>query len=275
MMKRVFIYLWIPVILASLWSCSEYNKVLKSNDLNYKFEMAKKYYNTKKYNKAYPLFDELLNLYRGTAQAEEVYYYYCMNLYKMEDYLLAAYHFKNFYRTFPQSKYAEEAAFMTGYCYYLESPVYSLDQAYTLKALSELQLYINTHPKSARIDQCNELVIELRRKLERKNFERAKQYYNTMQYQAAVVALNNVMNDFPETQYREEIQLLLLRSNFELARFSIESKKLQRFIETKTACDDFLERYPNSKYAKEAKEIKERAVSQIQFLRQNLLEYGS
>lgn len=268
-----FLILFALLSLVSI-SCSEYNKVLKSNDLNYKFDMAKKYYERKKYNKAYPLFDELLNLYRGTAQAEEVYYYYSMNLYKMEDNLLAAYHFKNFYKTFPQSKYAEEAAFMTGYCYYLESPVYSLDQAYTLKAINELQLFINTHPRSSRIDQCNELIIELRRKLERKNFERAKQYYTTMQYQAAVVALNNVLNDFPETKFREEILLLLLRSNYELARFSVESKKLQRFIETKTACDDFLERYPESKFAKEAREIKERALSQIQFLKENQSEYG-
>ncbi|GCD79436.1 outer membrane protein assembly factor BamD [Schleiferia thermophila] len=255
-------------------SCSEYSKVLKSNDLNYKFEMAKKYYDKKKYNKAYPIFDELLNLYRGTAQAEEVYYYYSMTLYKLEDYMLAAYHFKNFYRTFPQSKYADEAAFMTGYCYYLESPVYSLDQTYTIKAINELQLYINTHPKSTRIEQCNELIIELRQKLERKNFERAKQYYTTMQYQAAIVALNNVLNDFPETRYREEILLLLLRSNYELARFSIESKKLQRFIETRKACEDFLERYPDSRFAKEASTIRERAMFQIEFLKENQ-EYGS
>lgn len=274
-MKKISRYLFLLLVIAVMGSCSEYSKVLKSNDLNYKFEMAKKYYNNKKYNKAFPLLDELLNLYRGTSQAEEVYYYYCMNLYKMEDYMLAAYHFKNFYRTFPQSRYAEEAAFMTGYCYYLESPVYSLDQTYTLKALNELQLYINTHPKSHRIDQCNELIIELRRKLERKNFERAKQYYNTMQYQAAVVALNNVLNDFPETSYREEILLLLLRSNYELARYSVESKKLQRFIETNTACDDFLERYPDSKFSKEAWEIKERAMSQIKFLKENQSEYGS
>ena len=44
-------------------SCSEYQKVLKSTDLDYKFEQAVKLFDDEEYIKAFPLFDELLLLF--------------------------------------------------------------------------------------------------------------------------------------------------------------------------------------------------------------------
>ncbi|MGB0177267.1 MAG: outer membrane protein assembly factor BamD [Owenweeksia sp.] len=249
MLKRI---LYITLIAFSVISCSEYQKVLKSTDLNLKYTKALEYYNEEKYNKAYPLFDELLSLYRGTQKAADVYYYFAYTNYHLGDYILAAYHFKNFSKTFPTHEKAAECAFMVGYCYYLESPVYSLDQTYTYKAINELQLFVNTHPDSERLAQCNEIIIELRRKLEKKSFEIAEQYYKTGYYQAAVVAFNNTLNDYPDTQFREDAYYLRLRSSYELAKNSVESKKLQRFIESKTAYFDFIERYPEGENVEEA-----------------------
>ncbi len=246
-------YIFIISFLAM--GCSEYQKVLKSTDLEYKFKKAKEYYEAEKYDKAYPVFDELLTLYRSTSKAEEVFYYYAYTTYHLGDYILAAYHFKNYSKTFSTTERAAECGFMVGYCYYLESPEYSLDQSYTYKAINELQLFVNTHPQSERIPECTELIIELRRKLERKSFERAYQYYNTTYYQSAVVAFNNTLNDYPDTKYREEILYLRLKASYELAENSIESKKLQRFIEAKTAYFDFIEGFPKSEYAKKAVEM--------------------
>ncbi len=250
-------------------ACSRYQKVLKSTDLDLKFKAAVEYYEDEKYNKAYPLFDELLTLYRGTQKAQEVYYYYAYTNYHLQDYLLAAYHFKNFHKTFPKSPRAEECAFMVGYCYYLESPVYSLDQTYTYKAINELQLFVNTHRQSTRLPECNEYIQELRKKLERKSYERANLFYKTGYYQAAVVAFNNTLNDFPDTRYREEILYSRLRASYELASNSIESKKLQRFIESKTAYFEFIETYPESENAKDAATMYARIQQQIINLQQS------
>lgn len=251
-----------------LASCSEYQKVLKSTDLDYKFEKAVEYYEDEKYNKAYPIFDELVTLYRGTHKAADVYYYLAFTNYQMGDYILAAYHFKNFAKTFPKSEKAEECAFMVGYCYYLESPVYSLDQTYTYKAINELQLYVNTHPQSERLQDCNDYIRDLRKKLERKSYEIAYQYYHTGYYQAAVVAFNNTLNDFPDTQFREEILYTRLLSAYELAKNSIESKKLQRFIESKTAYFEYIEHYSEAEEAKRAVELYVKIQDQIHNLQQ-------
>ena len=251
-LNRILVLLT-AVIISS--ACSKYQKVLKSTDLDYKYEMAVGYFNEESYNKAYPIFDELLTLYRGTQKAAEVYYYFAYTNYHLKDYILAAYHFKNFQKTFPNHEKAAECSFMVGYCYYLESPRYSLDQSYTYKAINELQLFVNTHADSERLIECNKLISDLREKLEFKSFEMAKQYYDMEYYQAAVVAFSNTLNDFPDTEFREEVMYMRFIAAYKLANNSIESKKLQRFIESKTAYLEFIENYPESMNAQQAVEL--------------------
>lgn len=254
--------LYLLLFLTSI-SCSQYQKVLKSTDLDFKFAKAKEYYNEQNYNKAFPLFDELLSLYRGTSKAEEVYYYYASTTFHRKDYILAAYHYKNFTKTFPASVYSDECAFQVGYCYYLEAPGYSLDQTYTYKAMNEIQLYVNTHPNSIRLQECNEIIIELRRRLERKSFEKAQLYFKTEHFQSAVVAYNNTLNDFPDTKYLEEALYYRLIASYKLAENSIETKSLQRFIESQTAYFDYINKFPGGEKAEDANLLYEEIRKQI------------
>ncbi len=250
-----------------LFSCSEYQKVLKSSDLDYKLEKAIEYYEEEKFNKAYPLLEELLTQFRGSRKAETVYYYYAKTLFGMRDHIIAAYHFKNIYQTFPNSPHEDECAFMSAYCHYLESPSYSLDQSYTYKAINELQLYVNTHSKSPRVPECNMIMDELRGKLERKSYERARQYYRMELYQAAVVGFNISLNKFPDSQFREEMLQLRLESQFLLAESSIEKKRMQRYRETLTAYNELMQYYPETDYKEEAEEIRARTQQKIQELK--------
>lgn len=254
----------------ALTGCSEYQKVLKSTDNDYKFSKAKEYYEDEKYAKAYPLFDELLTLYRGSNQAQEVYYYLALTHFHLKEYILAAYHFKNFTKTFPKSKYAEEAMFLTGYSYYKESPAFSLEQSYTYKAINQLQLFVNTYRNSQRLEECNKLIIDLRQKLEQKAYTNAKQYYVIGRFQSANIALTNMLSDFPDTKYREELMYLIIKSRYELARFSIEDKQLQRYIETRTAAEQFEETFPSSKKVTETREILEIVNEQINTMQSEL-----
>lgn len=256
-MKRrlVATYLAVAVTLAS---CGEYQQVLKSTNLDYKFEKAVEYYDAGEYNKAYPLFDELITLYRGTAKAQEVYFYYAHTLFMQKDYILAGYHFKNFYKTFPQHEKADEAAYLTAYCYYLEAPSHSLDQAYTYKAINELQLYINTHPGSDKIDQCNEFMEELRGRLELKSFEIAKQYYKTRNYKAAITAFTTTLSEYPDTPYREEAMYLRAMAAYKLADNSVESLQEERYTEARTAMRDLESAYPESEYLEELRKLNQK-----------------
>lgn len=247
------------VIIASVFSCSEYNKVLKSSDYEKKYEYAKKLYEKDDYARSLTLLEELIAVYRGTSKAEEIYYYYAYCHYYVGDYVLAAYQFKTFIKTFPNSSHVEEAAFMVPSSYYEMSPTYSLDQTDTKNAIRELQSFINTYPTSTRIPEANETMAKLRGKLERKYYENAKQYFNMEQYSAAVVAFTNLLKDYPDNKYREEVSFLIIKSNYLYALNSIEAKKSERFQSAIESYFKFIEKYPASEYKKQAESIYEGA----------------
>ncbi|MEX1188232.1 MAG: outer membrane protein assembly factor BamD [Bacteroidia bacterium] len=249
------------LVLIMFSSCSNYQKVLKSNDYVKKYEVALQLYNKKDYQKAYPLLEELVSVKRGTKEAEDIYYYYCYCNYYLDDLISASYHFEQFAKTYPASEKAEEASYMNAYCYYLGSPVYSLDQSNSYRAIEELQLFINKYPNSTRINECNDLIDNLRAKLEIKSFEKGMLYYKMSDYKAAIVALNNTLKDFPMTDYRETILFTIVKSNYLLAENSYENKKAERYRATIDAYNVFIDKFANGKNIKEANTIVEKAKS--------------
>jgi len=264
MFKKAYSAISILLIMLVFTGCSKYQRVLKSNDFEKKFDMAKVYYDNGKYQKAFPLFEELITVFRGTSKAEDVYYYYAYSNYKLGDFMLAGYHFDNFVRTFPRSERAEDAQFMNAKCFFLDSSDPSLDQASTKKAIDELQLFINKYPESPKVDECNDLMDRLRFKLETKAYNGAKLYYRLGEYKAAIFALRNTLAEFPDTRHREEISFLIVRSSFMLADNSIEEKKIERFNQTLRECDDFMERHPRSSDVKNAASMKQDCIRQLE-----------
>ncbi len=220
-----------------------------------KFEKAKAYYEKEDYARAVALFDELLSIYRGTSKAEDVYFYYAYCHYGQKDYILAGHYFRNFATTFPLSERAEEAEYLGAYCYYLDSPKFSLDQTFTLKAIEEMQYFINKHPDSERIAEANDIIDKLRGKLETKSFKNAKLYFDLGYYKAAIVALKNSLKEYPDSKFREETLFLVVKSSFLLASNSITSKKGERFESTIEEYYAFVNAYPGSEKTKEVQKI--------------------
>lgn len=220
-----------------------------------KYDAAVEYYTEEKYDKALPLLEELMPLFRATDRAERIYYYYCYTNFNLDLLYASAYHFKKYSITYPLSDHAEESLFMSAYSNYLMSPSSTLDPTDTYAAINSLQLFVNTFPQNELVDSSNVLMDKLRNKLEDKTYLNATQYYKIFNYKAAVVSLNNVLKDYPETKYREEITFLILKSNFELTNNSVKEKKLERIANTIKAYYTFVDSYPESKHLKEAQTI--------------------
>jgi len=251
--------LTIGLLALLLASCSDYQKLLSSTDYDLKYKKSIDYFDKKDYTRASALMEELLALYRGTDKAEEVNYRYAYCYYHQQDYVMGGYYFKNFVTSFPNSPYAEECAFMVAYCYYQDSPTSSLDQANTYKAMDELQLFMNQHPASKRVVECNKLIDELREKLVKKSFDSASLYFKLGDFKAAITALNNGLKEFPDTHYREELLFLVLQSSYELANRSVYEKMKERYQNTVDAYLQFKEEYPESKHLREAERIESNA----------------
>ncbi|WPU93457.1 outer membrane protein assembly factor BamD [Mucilaginibacter sabulilitoris] len=246
----------LALLIITLGSCkSKYEKLKASNDYAKKYQEAIKYYNQKDYNKALGLFEVLVERYRGRAEAEDLFYYYAFTNYKLKDYTSARYHFKQFADTYPSSTRAEECRFFSAYCYYLDSPIYSLDQDNTLKAIEALQLFINLYPKSDRVAEASKLIQNLRDKLETKAYANAKLYLTIGDYQSAVIAFNNALRDYPDTKYGEEMEYLIVKSQYQYASHSLEYKQEDRYNQTVVYADQFNEKYPSSKYGAETKDL--------------------
>lgn len=252
MFSKIAAYVGMCVMLVS---CSGYNKLLKSSDLELKYKKALEYYGNEKYFKAYPLIEELVTIYRGTARAEELYYMYAYTDYFLEDYLLASHRFSQFVKTFPTSKYVEECEYMSAYCHYLMSPEFSLDQENTYLALTELQLFINRNPNSSRIDTCNTLIDELEYKLEQKAYESAKQYFRMDNFKASITTFENLLLDYPDTEYREEAYFTIFKAHYLLFKKSVEAKKLERIDSAIKSYITFVDRFPKSIHVREAESI--------------------
>jgi len=253
-MQRRIILLIVSIFSLWLGAC-KFNRILKSSDYELKFTKAIEYYNKGNYTSAQTLLEELIPVFKGTAKAEEVYYYYTYTHYYLGDYSLAGYHFRTFARAFHGSVHAEECAYMNAYCYFLSSPRYSLDQSDTKNAIQEMQSFVNEYPDSKRIDTCNLLIDKLRYKLEKKSYETAKAYYFRDDWKAAVPAFENFLGDFPESAKVEEIRFLIVKAYYLLARNSIESKKPERLEKSMENYLKFVDLHPQSQYMKEAEGI--------------------
>jgi outer membrane protein assembly factor BamD len=227
-----------------------------SNDTAKKYQEALKLYNDKSYNKALVLFDDLVQKYRGRAEAEDLSYYYAYTNYKLKDYTTSRYHFKTFADSYPNSAKAEECRFMAAYCFYLESPIYSLDQENTIKAIESLQLFINLYPKSERVAEASKLIDNLRDKLESKSYANARLFLDIGDYKSAVIAFKNSMRDFPDTKYAEEMEFLTIKAQYLYATNSVDYRQEARFNEAIAIFTEFSEKYPKSKYLNEAQMLK-------------------
>ena len=225
---------------------------MKSTDYDYKLRMAEKYYINKDYNHAQQLYDDLFRVMKGSEHFEDIYYKYAYCAYYLKDYTNAENLFKGFVEAFPNSAKSEEMDYMRAFTFYKESPKVELDQTNTTKAIGFMQAFIGTHPGSARLKDASDIIDKCRAKLEQKDFENAKLYYdlrasNPAFLRAASLTFNGLMNAYPDSEKSDLYKLYIIKSDFEYASLSMPDKKEMRFNQVVTDCNDFIDRFPDSK----------------------------
>ncbi len=251
MIRKVKYICWI-VLLLGIMSCGDFQKVVKSTDYEFKVKKAKEYYDNKEYARSSQLYQELVNIYRGTNRADQIYYYLAKSFYGLKDYTLASHYFRLLIKEFPRSPFGEESQFLIGYCLYLDSPNPRLDQKTTNEAIDALQLFLNIYPISSKVDEANQLIEKLKEKLVYKSYLSGKLYYDLQDYRAAVISLTNSLKEYPSSKYREELMFYLLKSRYLLGVNSVEEKKRERLNNVIDEYYTFVDEFPKSKYRKEA-----------------------
>ena len=247
----------------SISSCSKYGKVMKSKDTAYKLSIADKLYSEKNYRIAQQLYEELYPIYKGSDKFEELYYRDAFCFYYLKEYKDAENFFKGFLEVFPNSSKAEEVDFMHALCYYKQVPKVELDQTNTTKSIGVMQTFINTHPGSSRIKEATEIIDKSRVKLEVKQLRGADLYFKVGQYRAAAISYSNLLGDYPESLSGDQYKLRTLISYYRYAKLSIVDKQTERFEKVVTEYQDFADRFPQSKFLKEAQEYNNLSLNNI------------
>jgi outer membrane protein assembly factor BamD len=151
--------------------------------------------------------------------------------------------------------------------FYKQSPNVELDQTNTTKAIGMMQGFINSYPNSSKIVDANGIIANCRAKLEEKDYRAAKLYYNLQMYQAAGIALTNLLIVYPESKNGEKYMSLAVKSYYEYAKMSLYEKQEERYAKVTTEYFDFVDRYPESKLLKEAegyKNLSQNNIKQLQ-----------
>lgn len=257
MKKNILIILLSALLLPS---CGEYNKLLKSTDYEYKYEAAKNYFAKGQYNRAATLLNELIAILKGTDKAEESLYMLGMSYYNQKDYQTAAQTFIQYYNVYPRGIYTELARFHAGKALYLDTPEPRLDQSGTYTAIQQLQMFMEYFPQSSRKEEAQNMIFALQDKLVMKEYLSAKMYYNLgnylgSNYLSCVITAQNALKDYPYTNLREDLSILILRAKYEMAINSVDDKKPERYRETVDEYYAFKNEFPESKYLKDAERI--------------------
>ncbi|MEY4611288.1 MAG: hypothetical protein RL246_1607 [Bacteroidota bacterium] len=266
------------IAVLGLSSCGKFEKFRKSANLPTKYKAAMDYYKKKDFDKAGILFDEIMPLMKGDSTQELATFYQAYCDFNLGNYTLANTHFKKFSEVFSRSEYAEEAIYMSAYSLYKDSPNYNLDQTGTLAAINEIQSYLNNYPETKFRDECTNIIKELRKKLEKKAFEKAKLYHKTSPFNIAslkssVIEITNFQRDFPDSDYNEEMAYMKVLAQYDLAKSTIENKQKERFEEASKFYLELIDKYPQSAFLKDAERMYEQSNKEVERISKLEAEY--
>ena len=257
MKKNVFILLCMALTLGSC--AGEFNKVYKSNDIDYKYEYAKEAFASGKFQQAQTLLEELITAKKGSDEAQECLYMLAMAQYCNRDYEAASVTFKKYGTSYPRGVYAENAAYYVGQALYESAPEPRLDQSPTIGAINAYQQFLDLYPDSKLRELAQERLYELQDKLILKELLSAELYYNLggyfgninkndeSNYTSCIITAQNALKQYPYSDHREDFAMLIMKSKFELAENSTEDRRLERYRDAEDECYGFLNEYPDSK----------------------------
>lgn len=237
----------------------EFNRVIKSDDFDYRYEYAKQSFAEGKFSRAEMLLQDLITLKKGTDEAEESLYMLAMSQYMNRDYESAAATFKKYFSSYPRGFYAEQAMFYVGQSLFESAPEPRLDQTPTIGAINAYQQFMDIFPNSELRSKAQDRLFELQDKLVMKELLSAELYYNLggyfgnindnseSNYSSSIIVAQNALKTYPYSNYREDFACLIMKSKFQLAQNSSADKKLERYQDAEDECYGFLNEYPESK----------------------------
>ncbi|MDE5912286.1 MAG: outer membrane protein assembly factor BamD, partial [Muribaculaceae bacterium] len=119
-----------------------------------------------------------------------------------------------------------------------------------------------------KVPMAQNAVFELQDKLTLKQLQNAQLYYNLgtfggNNFEAAVIVAQNAIKTYPYSKYKEQLEMLILKSRYKEAELSVDEKKAERYRQVVDEYYSFINNYPESSYRNEADNIYKAAARHI------------
>jgi outer membrane protein assembly factor BamD len=253
-----------------------YGKLIKSSNFDLMYTEGLRYFNMKKkgqdrnsmtnLRKAQNLFGTVIQqqAFSGTPQEDSLYYYYGCSLFQAQDFTASQDAFDNFRRRYGSSRFIEDVEYKFASGFYYLSPDPKNDQSITVRAMSAISEFLGRYPETQHKAVCEERLEELRRKLYTKSYENARLYYTIGRYNAAVRALNNAIDEYPQSPFREELMYLATRSAYLYARNSVASQMTNRYLSMMDNYYNLISEFPETRHLREVEQMRDEARAHIE-----------
>jgi len=194
---RIIIIISFSVIISSC-SIIQFNSdsILEQDKIQLKYQEAIEYYNNEKYSKAKDLFKYIILQSMGSKIALESEFYLSESLYNLKEYEEALYGYDNYARSSQNLELIELSRFRLCQCSYNLTSDYNKDQVATIDAIEKIDFFLEDYPSSKYYLEAKSLKYELEYKLAKKEYESAVLYMKLQEYDAALIYLFEVLNNY-------------------------------------------------------------------------------
>lgn len=221
-------------------------------DVDDQYRVAKEEFKAEHWDAAATELQKLIFNYPGAAFIDSAQYLLGMAYFNQKEYPSAILEFNKILYSYPTSPLADDAAFMTAKCDFEMAPRAELDPTHTQKAAGEIVRFLEDYPNTERREEAEKLLVECKSKLAQKAYRAGSLYYKQGKYQAALIYLRHVLNDYHDTEWVREAQFKLAEVLYKQGEYDQAEGEYQSFL--RNYKDDKL----GKKAQKRLKEIREK-----------------
>lgn len=211
------------VILAS---CSSSDSASTKKSVDDIFEAGKKSFDDGNYLDAQAQFDVIKLQYPASQYADDAQYYTAEINYERGEFIMAAFNYNQVRRSYPSSEYVRDAMFKAAQCYEKIALPADRDQENTRKAIQAYTDFQSLFVRDSLSLEAAKHIRELRDRLAERFWLIADHYLLTLSRKAALIQLDAIVDEYPDTKWLEpalvkKIELLVELKRTDDARAAI------------------------------------------------------
>ncbi len=165
------------------------------------FAAAKREFDERHFFDAVLRLGEFIEHHPGSVLVDQAIYLRGRAHQEQKDWALAAADFERVVQDFPESRFACDAEFALGECYWKQSRKWPYDQTETRRTVDQFRRYLTRCPDHPRKAEAEGIIAKARGRLAEKEFHTAELYTRMHQYEAALVYCDTVITDYADTAW--------------------------------------------------------------------------